>query len=166
MTKALRFAIILSSLLLQGCTDSIQSKLGLYKASPDEFTVTSNEALIMPPTFDLKLQDKEATADMQEEHLTRTERAVLSRLEKARTVSQKSKIKSSIDAEFAEGKKPGKWKVKKMLDNLQQNSNKDAIDPGLEKQRIENNQNSGQPLDHGQIPSKKDDKSTLEKIFG
>lgn len=45
--------VMLGSLLLAGCGDTVKETLGLERITPDEFTVVERAPLVVPPNFDL-----------------------------------------------------------------------------------------------------------------
>ncbi len=48
-----RLALLLAPLVLAGCTDSMMKTIGLQRDPPDEFQVTTQPALAMPPDLNV-----------------------------------------------------------------------------------------------------------------
>src|ERR1700710_2561714 len=51
-----RLALLLAPLVLAGCSDSVMKTIGLQRDPPDEFQVTTQPALAMPPDLNVAAQ--------------------------------------------------------------------------------------------------------------
>ncbi|RZI47300.1 DUF3035 domain-containing protein [Rickettsiales endosymbiont of Peranema trichophorum] len=148
--------VVLCSLLVSGCS-GVKSALGLKKPVPDEFTVISYPHLSVPPNFDLVDPSTQQNSALDASGHVPAGKTAYTQEEKNLMDQISSNMDTKSITEYTTTSKPQGIPFF--------GGQKGVLKPDEEQQRIEDNKKAGKQINHVD-PSKKTEKSTLERIFG
>jgi hypothetical protein len=175
MTNVLRAATALCLVLaLAGC-DSVKQSLGLYKQSPDEYTVVQGPTLVMPPDYSLRPpmnpSNKPATPSVQAQAkqnvfqlnggsagqiapagnaLTPGENALLAQ---AGATHANDSIRAQVDQETAAMPQTSQSFADKVLFWKSPTAPDETLDAAAEQKRLAENAALGKPVTAGETPT-------------
>ncbi|MGC0371370.1 MAG: hypothetical protein DGJ47_000056 [Rickettsiaceae bacterium] len=67
------YIAMIATIIISGCSSDMQTKLGIKKTMPDEYQVSKNKTLEVPPY----LQNKSVQSNVKKESLSKYEKALL-----------------------------------------------------------------------------------------
>ena len=158
-----------------GCSNNLKSKLGLKRSAPDEFSVISNQPLIIPPSMQLSRENKvtnvttligieEDIKNSKSNQTAETKEDTLFLKDLGKS-NKKTDIKKKIDAESKKDNTSKKGFLRNMLSKVRGEKKEKVINPELEKERIEKNIKENIPINQGKVHEKDISKSTIESIL-
>ncbi len=175
-------ALLLAALTLSGC-QSVKQELGVGRNSPDEFTVVKRAPLTLPPDYSLRVPSTGAAppaaiASNQAKTIVlgTTEAPVASGSAEEQLLAKMGAQNARADIRDVISEENGVIAIdnQKAIDKLMFWSDKEPGDESLpvskidskkEAERLKKAQESGAPINSGDVPVIEPKKSTIDKIF-
>jgi hypothetical protein len=187
--RTLSFSLLLPALLLaNGCSGDVKAKLGMRRDGPDEFQVIAAPPLSVPPEFNLRPPLNAAGITRSTSAQQDAKKMLINNGAAPTPDVRASALPSSGDEKFITkaGASTTDTSIREIMSNESQpaavqeekkgffsslltfNKEDDApitVDAAAEKQRIDTNKQTNQPITAGETPTINQKKSVIEKLL-
>ncbi|MDF3023548.1 MAG: hypothetical protein K0R10_909 [Alphaproteobacteria bacterium] len=179
MRKSSLILAVALAATLGACSD-VKKQIGMGRASPDEFMVVKRAPLTMPPDYDLRAPSPDSLPPASEASNQAKAALMGDNTVTAQKGSAEDALLQKMGAENADpsvrtaiNRENGVIELenRKLVDKLIFWSDKpgeapsSVVDAKQEKQRLENNEATGKPVNEGQVPVIEKKQSTMDKLF-
>ena len=169
--KLAKLLIITLLVLCSACSNGVKKTLGLQGEAPNEFTVISNQPLIVPPNFNLRpLNDEQDVPEseiiIQSKSAANLSKGSLIFLEDAGVSVEDKKARALTKAEHKDyDPDEDKNVIERVIDVGQKQKNAPMVlDAQAEKARIDQNKQENKNILEGDTPMNKEKHSVINTI--